>query len=356
MKKILYFNCSSGVAGDMIIASLVDAGVPVKILEKKLKSALKVGNWTFKVSTASRCHYPAKLLIVEGNHHFKSPYDIVRILKNSRLSDKLKAKTIAIIETLIKAESKVHGVPKGEVHFHELNSIDTLIDAAGSCLALEMLGIEEVFSSPLNLGRPAPATLEIVKEKKIPVFSDNPKFELSTPTGAAIITNIASRFGISPKMIIERTGISTGTQVIEGAQNVLQALIGKRDDGVILLETNIDDMDPRIYPYVCGLLFKAGVKDAWLTQIIMKKGRPGIKLSVICNDFTEGKVVDIIFTETTTLGVRRQEISRHVLPRKLGKNDKTAFLRGGKTKTNTEFEQAVIKARKTGRPLREILR
>jgi uncharacterized protein (DUF111 family) len=142
---------------------------------------------------------------------------------------------------------------------------------------------------------------------------------------------------------------------------VLQAFVGKQtsDAGgneVILLETNIDDMDPRIYPYVTGMLFKAGVKDAWLTQIIMKKGRPGVKLSVICDDQTEGKAADIIFNETTTLGIRRQEISRRVLPRKLGKTDKTAVLRSGKTKTSVEFEKAVIIASKTGKPLREILR
>lgn len=364
MKNTLYFNCSSGIAGDMIIASLLDAGLSTALLEKKLKNALKISGWSLKLSTVGRYHYPAKLLTVKGEKQFSSPHEIVRILKRSKLSAPTKAKAIAIIETIIRAESKVHGIPKDQVHFHELNSIDTLIDVAGSCLALEILGVDRVYSSPLNMGRPAPASLEIVKEKKTPVFSDNSIYELSTPTGTAVITNIAESFGPMPPMIIEKTGISTGTQVIAGKHNILQAFIGRPviesddagKDKVVLLETNIDDMDPRIYPYVSELLLKSGAKDVWLTQIIMKKGRPGITLSVICDTENEGKAADIIFNETTTLGIRRMPITRHILPREYGKSHKTAILPSGKNRSRIEYETAKTQAKNSKTPLKTILR
>ncbi|MFH1369137.1 MAG: nickel pincer cofactor biosynthesis protein LarC [Elusimicrobiota bacterium] len=361
MKKVLYFNCASGIAGDMIIASLIDAGVPAAALEQRLKRALRVKDWKLKCAAASHYHCPAKTVQVTGLRHFNSPYEMLRILRRSSLPAETKAKSIAIIETLIRAESRVHGVPKDKVHFHELNSIDTLIDTAGSCLAAELLGITEIRASQLNIGRPAPATLEIIKENKIPVYSDNSSCELTTPTGAAIISNIASGFGAMPPMIIEKSGFGGGTKFITKAPNMLQAVIGRIPGGsapgdeVILLETNIDDLDPRVYPYVMELLLKAGAKDTWLTHIIMKKGRPGTMLSTLCAPRDEGEMVLIIFRETTTLGIRRIPVLRHILARKSGKTRKIAYLHDGNTKSSVEFEQARKMALKTGQPLKDIL-
>lgn len=347
----------------MIIASLISAGLSAATLERRLKAALKTGGWTLKTAAVTRYHYPAILLTVKGDKQFDSPFEILRILKRSSLPAWSRSKAVAVIETLIEAESKVHGVPRGHVHFHELNSIDTLIDAAGACLAVELLGIDTVLSSPLNTGRPAPASLEIIKKFAVPVYSDNHRFELSTPTGTAIIANISEGFGPMPEMTVKSAGFSAGTQVIEGKQNILQSFIGESrgtaaipgSDEVILLETNIDDMDPRVYPYVTELLLKAGAKDAWLTQIIMKKGRPGITLSVLCAPEKEGELSSLIFRETTTLGIRRLPVQRRTLPRLTRGMIKSAMLAGKEKKSSIEFEAAKKLALRTGKPLKDIL-
>jgi pyridinium-3,5-bisthiocarboxylic acid mononucleotide nickel chelatase len=362
MKKILYFNCASGIAGDMIIASLIDAGLPAAKLERALKRGLGISGWKLKISRMTEYHYPAVTVKVINDRHFESPYDMLRAVKKSRLPAAVKELSGKIINSLIRAESRVHGVRADKVHFHELNALDTLVDVCGTCLALEMLGIDEVYSSPLNVGRPAPAAVELLKEKDIPVFSADARNELSTPTGTAIISNLAAGFGPMPVMRILNSGRGAGTLITKNIPNVLVSYIGTADvpsaavEDALLLETNIDDMDPRIYPYVSGLLFKAGAKDVWLTQIMMKKGRPGVMLSVICEKDKEGEISNIIFSETTTLGIRLQPVMRRILPRKYGKTVKTSYLPNGKSKSSLEFETARIKAIKTGIPLKDILR
>jgi len=260
----------------------------------------------------------------------------------------------------------VHNIPPDKIHFHEINSIDTLIDVAGSSLAFDMLGIEEIYSSPLNLGRAAPATLEIVKAKSVPVYSSNPRVEMTTPTGAAIISSVAKAFGVMPEMKIESTGSGAGTFDFDDTPNILSLMIGTqasrkiRDssiptDNVKVVETNIDDMDPRIYPYVMEKLFACGAKDVWLNQVIMKKGRPGIVLSVICSQEIENTVVNIIFKETTTLGIRSYPCSRHVLRRDTGTDRKTAYVPGSKPKVKSEFEKVKLQAQAQHKPLKNIL-
>lgn len=361
MKKILYLNCSSGIAGDMLLASLIDAGLPAAKLENALKRGLRIGGWKLKATKMTEYHYPSLNVKVLNDRRFNSPYEMLRTVKRSRLPAKAKSSSEKIINTLIRAESRVHGVRADKVHFHELNALDTLVDACGACLAVEMLGIEEVYSSPLNTGRPAPAAVEIIKEGGIPVFSNDALHELSTPTGTAIISNIASGFGPMPLMSISASGRGAGSLITKHSPNVLASYIGTaeaaaRAESLILLETNIDDMDPRIYPYVSGLLFEAGAKDVWLTQVIMKKGRPGIVVSVLAEAGLEGELTGIIFRETTTLGIRRQAVDRIALRRKYGKAVKTAYLRGGERKSSVEFETAKKRAISTGIPLKELLK
>lgn len=360
--KIAHFNCKSGIAGDMIIASLIDSGLSAEILEKTLKKKLKTKDWELKVSITKNYHFPAKNLSVSGERHFTSPFEIRNIIKKSDLSDTVKKNSLKILDTLISAESKVHGVPTGKVHFHELNSMDTLIDITGACQALELLNIDKVFCSEINIGRPAPATLEILKEKQLPVYS-NSTFETATPTGISIISNIAESFGAMPALVIEKSGYGAGTNEIPNMQNFLQVIIGSSEllkntfekDEVIILETNIDDMDLRVFPYVMENLFSAGAKDVWFTQIIMKKGRPAVKLSVICDLNHENEIVDIIFNETTTLGIRRMPCSRHILKRELSDGKKKAFLKKSKVKISAEYEVAKQKAIKTHQPVKDLL-
>lgn len=359
--KIAYFSCSSGAAGDMIMAACIDAGLSKNALEKALKKHLKLQGWKLKVAAVERKHFPALQLDVVGDKQFESPAHMARLFKSSTLPARVKERALRILDTLVRAEAKVHGVPVDRVHFHEINSLDTVIDIAGASLALDMLKIDAVCASPLNVGRAAPATIEIAKEMKVPVYSGTAAFELATPTGMAILSTIAS-FGPMPVITLERSGRGAGSQVIPDIPNVLQVLIGTADgkqakedgyaeDAVLILETNIDDMDPRIYPYVIERAFAAGARDAWLTPVIMKKGRPGILLSVLCTDETEAAITRIIFEETTTLGVRRIPCSRHVLRRRLEAGKKTAFLPGGKARTRIEFEEAKKRALRSGKPL-----
>ena len=362
--KTAYFNCSSGIAGDMILASLIDAGLSARQLGGKLKNALKIPGWRLSVSECERHHMPAKLLKVKGDVSFDSPRQMRNIITRAAFTGAAKKNMLSILDTLVLAESRVHNVPAGKVHFHELNSIDTLIDISGACLALEMLGIAQVQASPINVGRPAPATLKIITEKKTPVYSTIPDVELATPTGIAIITTLATSFGDMPCLHPEKAGFGAGEKILAGIPNLLSVIIGTTRpqpagydmDETVLLETNIDDMDPRLYPYVTEKLFSAAAKDVWLTQVLMKKGRPGIVLSVLCAAQQEKELIDIIFKETTTLGIRRSLHPRYTLKREKKDDEKIALLPNGKTRKKSEFEDARQKALKSSHPLRNILR
>jgi len=336
--RIAYFNCPSGIAGDMILASFIDAGLPKEKLEKKLKDALKIRDWSLESRAVRRGHFNATNIVVRGERHFKSPDEMLRIISSSRLPDSARASSVKIIKNLIRAEAKVHKIPERKVHFHELNSLDTLIDVAGSCLCFEFMEIDKAYSSEINIGCAAPATIELIKEKGMPVYSSNTPAELATPTGTAVILHFAERFGGMPGMSIERSGFGAGANDPKDRPNMLRLLIGKTAiseygrDEVVLLETNIDDMDPRIYPYVMEKLFAAGAKDVWLAQVMMKKGRPGIVLSAICDTEKENEAIAIIFKETTTLGIRRRTCQRHILKRDEKHGLKTAHIARGKNK------------------------
>jgi uncharacterized protein (DUF111 family) len=265
---------------------------------------------------------------------------------------------------LIEAESRVHGVSREKVHFHELNSIDTLVDVVGSCLVLERAGIGEVYSSPVNIGRPAPAALEILKKYAIPVYATDARYELTTPTGAAITSVVVSAFGPMPAMTVRRSGYGAGTAERETHPNMVQVLIGESghaageytSEKLVILSTNIDDMDPRIYPHVQEQLLAAGANDAWLTQIMMKKGRPGILLSVLCRPADEVVMEKILFRETTILGVRREEVMRYALDRRFSGSGKIAVLPGGGQRVKSEFEDAKKSAAGRRIPLVRILK
>ncbi|MBN1823689.1 MAG: nickel pincer cofactor biosynthesis protein LarC [Endomicrobiales bacterium] len=359
--KTAYFNCSSGIAGDMVTAALIDAGVSKKALVSALKKALAVRNWDIAMRNTIRGHFPAKYLTIRGDRHL-SLREMKNVFKKSRLPQETKERSLRILYELIDAEAKVHGTKPGKVHFHEMSSVDTVIDVAASCLALRMTGARKVYSSPVNVGSPAPAAIEIIKKKKIPVYSGDVARELATPTGIAIISHLADGFGPMPLMSVEKSGAGAGTADTGNRPNILRVFIGKAGgvppsnmDNVVLLETNIDDMDPRIFPYVLEKLLESGARDAWLTQLIMKKGRPGTKLSVICVPETEAEISGIIFKETTTLGIRRFEISRHVLKRRELRGEKRIYLPGGRAFTRREFETAKKMSDNAGEPILEFL-
>jgi pyridinium-3,5-bisthiocarboxylic acid mononucleotide nickel chelatase len=244
--------------------------------------------------------------------------------------------SLRIFERLAAAEAKVHATTPDKIHFHEVGAVDSIVDIVGSVIGLELLGVSQIMASAINTGSgmvqtahgllpvPAPATAELLTG--IPLYQSTTQFELTTPTGAAIISTLGSSFGPMPPMKIERTAYGAGDQDFPGHPNVLRLLIGEPvagydEDTSIVIETNIDDMNPQIYDYVIEKLMKQGAQDVYLTPIIMKKGRPAVLLSVLVDKARADAVLDTLFRETTSIGVRIQEVGRKKLSREIREVD-----------------------------------
>jgi hypothetical protein len=380
---IAYFDCFSGVSGDMILGTLVDAGVPLETLRKELKR-LPLRGYTLEMKKVKRAGISATKVNVHvqqkaANEACRKYKDIEKIFLDSRLSPSIQATGLTIFKRLFQAEAKVHGKRYTGIHLHELGAIDCIVDIVGALIGLEELGIKDVYASPLNLGSgtvitehgllpvPAPATVALLRD--VPVYSSDLQFELTTPTGAALISSLAKGFGSLPEIKIKRTGTGAGGKDIKDRPNILRLFLGEHrgqdneEDKVTVIETNIDDMNPQIYEHVVGKLFEAGALDVYLTQVIMKKGRPGIKLTVLCRSEEKGKYIDIIFSETTSIGLRYYRADRKTLVRNIktvktryGKvNVKIAQLDRKKHKMSLEYEDCKKLAEKFGVPLREVL-
>lgn len=328
--RAAYFNCFSGISGDMVLAALVDLGWPIKELERELNK-LDLFNYQIeaeKVAKQGIISTQIKIRIKEGKKE-RTLKDILSILDRSKLEEKIKERSQAIFIRLASVEAKIHGKNMQEVHFHELGGLDTIIDVVGAVAGMKYLGIEKVYSSSLPLGKgfvkcshgtlpiPAPATLELLKG--VPVYGSNIEAELVTPTGAAIISTLAEDFGQLPPMKIDNIGYGAGQRDLP-IPNLLRVSLGTlkdvyEEDVVSLIQTNIDDMNPEFYEHIIDRLFDGGALDVFLTPIQMKKTRPATMLSVITDEEKMERVVELIFDETTTLGVRISRIKRRKLSR-----------------------------------------
>jgi pyridinium-3,5-bisthiocarboxylic acid mononucleotide nickel chelatase len=378
MVRAAYFDLFSGCSGDMIIGSLLDAGLDLEVLKKglgsldfsgyKLTSAKVVRSsitaTKFDVilgdvepahehhhehehshdhpheheHTHEHTHEPEPAHTYEtASHAHRGLTEILRIIDSGDLSANVKTKSSAIFRKLGMVEAGIHGVPLEEVHFHELGAIDTIVDIVGTVLALETLKIEKVYASPLATGSgtvktahgilpvPAPATLQILADAGAPLVaappSDTPPGELLTPTGAVLITSLAAGYN-RPNLKVDKVGYGAGYKQFPGWPNVVRVWIGEIPDvaenaEMVLLETNIDDMNPQIYGYLMEILLGAKAADVWFTPIQMKKNRPAIMLSVLGPAALEEKFTEIIMRETSTLGVRSRPIGRHTAHREI---------------------------------------
>lgn len=348
--KIAYFDCFSGISGDMCLGAVVDAGVSLQELEKELKK-IPSGGYRLTAKKVKRAGFTSTKVDIAvlaqrlAPHALRKWKDIEKIINRSRLSEEIKQRGRRIFKRLFEAEAKVHGEAFERVHLHELGAVDCIVDIFGTIIGLNILGVEKVFSSPINLGSgfveteagilpvPAPATVEILK--KVPVYSKDVPFELTTPTGAAIIKEISSGFGDMPPIDIGKIGIGAGNRDLKDRPNILRLFIGNPhftkggqgevkggmggllDENVIVIETNVDDMNPQIYEYVMEKLFKAGALDVYLTQVLMKKGRPGVKMTVLCNKEQLENLMKIVLKETSTIGLRFYEAKRRILQREI---------------------------------------
>jgi hypothetical protein len=334
-QRIAYIECFSGISGDMTLGALLDLGVSVDTVRHELLK-LNLSGYQLEARQVSKNSVRATqaTVRVQGHEHERKWRDIQAIIEGSTLSDDIKDKGRRLFQRLFETEALVHGAQSFEdIHLHELGAVDSLVDIFGVLICLKTLGIEKLYFSPINTGSgvvatahgllpvPAPATAELLKGA--PIYSDNTPFELTTPTGALFASELAESFGPIPSMIIEAIGYGAGQRTFNDKPNVVRVLMGKRqastvDDGnVVVIETNLDDMDPRFYELVMERLFQGGALDVFLTPIIMKKSRPAVTLSVICDKNNLEKLCSMLLEETTTIGVRWREVSRKTLDREI---------------------------------------
>jgi uncharacterized protein (TIGR00299 family) protein len=385
--RIAYLECFSGMSGDMFLGALVDAGISPRTLEETV-AVLKLGA-RLEFSRALRSGISATKVDVcvdgekdrpreqesasitnehhnkdesahphehghskhdhshshhtHGHQHSRGLTEIRQIISTAGISENAKKTAIAIFEALGAAEAKIHNTSIESVHFHEVGAVDAMVDIVCAAVGTEALGVDEIICSPLNVGGgtvkcahgtfpvPAPATVELLKD--VPVYSSGLQAELVTPTGAAIVKTLASRFAAFPEMRIEKSGYGAGSRDFPGHPNVVRITIGEAASNslaaktasqtITVLEANLDDLNPQVFGYVMDRLFEEGALDAFAMPVQMKKNRPGTLLTVLCKPEDAGKLAQIIFTETTSLGVRRRDEMRQTLARRWEKVDTT---------------------------------
>ena len=330
--KVAYFDCFAGISGDMTLGALVDAGLSFAALKSELDK-LSVREFTLSQRRVEKHGIAGTKIDVnarEGHVH-RHLKDVLKIINSSSISASAKEKAARVFQKLAEAEAKIHGTTIEAVHFHEVGAVDAIVDVVGAIVGLELLNIEAIYASKFRFGSghtrgahgampvPVPAVVEMTKG--FPAERTDIPYELVTPTGAALLTALASNIGETIQLRTESTGYGAGTRDVEQVPNLLRIEIGElvadpQTDSPVLLETNIDDMTPEIYGYLIDRLLEAGARDAFLTPVIMKKGRPGIQLTVLTDPNKETELTQLIFSETTTLGIRRLPVQRHTLERR----------------------------------------
>lgn len=330
--KVAYFDCNSGISGDMILGALVDAGVKLQAIRTGLTS-LGLKGYELKSRRVKRGLFGGTkvevVLSSKAHTHSRTFTDIEKLLKRSKLPKSVIEDSIEIFLRIGKAEAKVHRTKIDKVHFHEVGAVDSIVDIVGGVIGMQELNVGQVLASPLNTGEgtvqcehgilpvPAPATLELLKG--IPCYSSGIPYELTTPTGAAMIGFWAEAFQSLPLMKIQRSGYGAGSHVIKEQANLLRIIVGeaegKGSGKIVLVETNIDDMNPEFYDHIMDSLFTAGALDVYLTNIQMKKNRPAVKISVLVPPAKREAVSHILLTETSTFGIRFTEMNRIILDR-----------------------------------------
>jgi len=378
--RICYFDCFCGAGGDMIAASMVDAGLDGGFLRKQL-AGLGIKDLEVGISESKRCGLRA--VRFEPFSNDKKPRNleqIVGIIENSKISDRAKQTAIAVFKRLGEAEAAVHGKDINEIHFHEVGAVDSIADIVSAAIGFDALGIEKVYCSKLRTGGgtveaahglmpvPAPATAELIKG--LPVESGPVDAELLTPTAAAIFTTVCEDFGSMPAMVIESIGCGAGTREFEGLANVLRLFVGEavtatgsEEDVVCVVEANIDDASGEVVGAGVERLLEVGALDVFCEPIYMKKNRPGVKLSVICNLGDVEVVEGVIFEEGLSLGVRKQYLQRDKLAREFvsvetefGKiRIKVGMLSGEVVSAKPEFSDCAEAAKRSGAAVRVVL-
>ena len=375
--SLLYFDCISGASGDMLLGALIDAGASEAAVREAL-DGLRLPGWELEVTQVTKGGLSASRAEVRAEDVGTGrPHSEIRaLLERATLDAAVRRRALATFRVLAEAEAKIHAGKPDDVHFHEVGGVDALVDVVGCAAALEDLSPDRIAASSLVTGRgwtrsahgdlpvPAPAVLEILRG--VPL-TERGSEELVTPTGAAILKAATDSFGPMPQITIDAIGYGAGERDLDWP-NVVRVLIGRpandteSDEQSWLIETNIDDMNPELIPNCIESLIAAGASDAWTSPIVMKKGRPAFTLSVLVRDEVRNAALDIIYRETTTLGVRMQPVTKDELEREwisVSVSDQQVRvklgLRGDRiVSVSPEYEDALIAARAEGLPLREI--
>jgi pyridinium-3,5-bisthiocarboxylic acid mononucleotide nickel chelatase len=330
--KIAYLDCFAGASGDMILGAFLDAGLAIEALRKALKT-LPLEGYALRVFREERNYLFGTRFVVDADKE-KQPArtfaDIRNIIQDSGLSDRVKKRSIQVFESLAAEEGRIHDCAPETVHFHEVGAVDSIVDIVGALYALESLGVDALYASPLPLGSgfvetrhgtiplPAPATIALLKG--IPVYDSGIKDELVTPTGAALLKELAFAFGPMPPMVVESIGYGVGTRRLADRPNLLRVLLGReeqetRTDTVVVLEANVDDASPEWLGYLMERLFLEGALDVLFCPVQMKKNRPAVLIQVIGKPHHKDLLSNILFQESTTLGVRFRYSQRSIMER-----------------------------------------
>jgi uncharacterized protein (TIGR00299 family) protein len=380
MTRVLHLDCLAGISGDMALGALIDAGADPGAIRASLAAlALEPFELTVGDVDAAGIRSVRVEVRTEAAAAERPWREIDAALERSDLRPRPTDLARRVFRVLAEAEGRAHGTEPEDVTFHEVGAVDSIVDVVGTAVALDLLGVERVTASAVPLGRgwvetragrlpvPGPAVLELLRG--VPLRSLDVEAELVTPTGAAILAALAESYGDVPPMTLEAVGYGAGSHHL-GFPNVLRVLVGKAEPARdaasvrtdVLLETNLDDLNPELFPHVLERVFAAGAVDVWLTPVVMKKGRPGVVLAALCPPGGETAVRDAVFRETGTLGIRTRPVTRHVLDREMLKVEtpwgpvgvKVGRLHGEATSAAPEYEDVARVAREAGLPAKQV--
>ena len=382
-RRVLYLDCAGGAAGDMLLCALVEAADCASLIEA-LPEALGFSDLTIEWRTGRPGGFAARRLRVgfdpDAHPHHRGLAEVNAIIDGAELSETVALMAKSVFRSLAEAEGEVHGETAEEVHFHEVGAVDAVVDIVGACLALDQLAVDEIVCSSLPMGSgtvecahgtlPLPAPAVAAMLAGVPVHPAGVEGETVTPTGAALVMTFAGDFGPMPAMTVETVGIGGGTIDRPGLPNVLRAFVGEIVEAAevgesehVVVECNMDDLDPRVFPVVIEKLLASGAMDASVTPIVMKKGRPGHLLTALAPVGVLDAIVGVVLRETTSLGCRSYRVTKHHLGRRMETVDtpwgpvevKLAIADGRILRRVPEFEACAELARRTGVPVRDIL-
>ncbi len=374
-RTLAWFHCFSGIAGDMALGSLLDAGADLDEV-RELCGRLPVDGWDIEASPVLRAGIAATDVKVRAAESsvVRTATHITGLIEEARLPDRLRQRALATFWALARAEGRLHRRSPEQVHFHEVGGVDAIIDVLGTCAALEVLEIDEVHASPIAQGRgmirsahglipnPAPAVVELLRDA--PTYGLDIQTELTTPTGAALLAAMVTGWGPMPPMRIEASGFGAGDADLEDRPNLTQVVIGARSSElesgqpVILLEVNVDDATGETLAHTIGALLDAGAHDAWVTPIVMKKGRPAHTVSALADVALSAQVAGVLTAETGSLGVRGHHLDRWPTSRDVSKVEvggRPVRVKVSAGRVKVEHDDAARVARQTGMPLREVV-